>query len=136
MLKKTKSKVKDKKVSALNSNISLFVKLLIIMAVCFIALSFLMLYIAPDKKLFPVLSLIFIAVSNFICGFYTGMNKRKKGLVFGVIYCLPNNLIILIASLIINEFHINYFLFITVGLMLAFSALGGIVSVNIKFKKK
>ena len=79
-------------------------------------------------------SLIFLAISAFASGFITGIKERRNGLISGVLSALPITLLLIALSFVFNGFHADFTLLVSVAVSLLLSALGGIVSVNIRLK--
>lgn len=69
-------------------------------------------------------------------GFITGVKKRRKGMIYAVLYSLPSIVLYAVISMIINSFKIDYTLIVSVVLPVIFSALGGIISVNMRTRPK
>ncbi len=121
-----------------SSNFKSYLKLqFLILAVCFVLfLIFSAVSVGADIKkdyMFYV-SLGFIGASSFIAGFIAGIKERKNGMVYGLINALPLNAILFLISLILNGFGADINLLFSVLISLVLSAVGGIVSVNIRLK--
>lgn len=84
---------------------------------------------------YPIIAVLFAACS-FIGGFISGKNKRKNGIVTGILYNLPTIGLILFISLIMNKFSVDLNILISTVLSLLSSAVGGIVGVNSRKKIK
>lgn len=80
--------------------------------------------------------LISLALSAFLSGYITGVKMKKNGLISGVIYNLFMVVLTLLISLLLNGFSFDYRMFVTLVVMLAMSAAGGITAVNSKRKLK
>jgi len=88
--------------------------------------------ISSDYFLFIIL----FGLGNLLIGYIVGKKKKKKGLIFAVLYTLPTNLLIVLISTFINDFNVDYIIFITFIILVISSATGGIISVNLKNKIK
>ena len=88
-----------------------------------------------DKFDFAV-SLLSFAVGSFVTGFFAGKKLGKNGLVFGAVFSLPINLIIIFISLISNNFSTTPNIIITAVLLLVSSASGGVVAVNTRYRRR
>ncbi len=86
------------------------------------------------KEAMAYMSLIFLGVSSFLSGFSAGIRERKNGLVCGILSALPFNALFIITALLLNRFSTDINLLISVAAGLASSAVGGIVSVNVRLK--
>ncbi|MBQ3136087.1 MAG: TIGR04086 family membrane protein [Clostridia bacterium] len=122
----------------INNKAKSFVKLQIINLIIYLFVFVIISIIAVcsdigKEKLFYV-SLGYLSVSSFASGFVAGFKERKKGIICGMLSALPFLLIICILSIILNKFDIDYNLIISIIAALIFSAVGGIVAVNIKLK--
>ena len=81
-------------------------------------------------------SLICIAISNFLSGMLSGHAKRQKGLINGILFSVPSNIVFIILSLITNKFHFDYMIIVSITVAVFFSEIGGIIAVNFKRKIK
>ena len=80
------------------------------------------------------ISMLFIGLSSLFTGFISGIKERKDGIIRGVLGALPLNLSVIIISLIFSHFKADLSLLYTVAVCLVMSAVGGIISVNIRLK--
>ncbi len=87
-----------------------------------------------NKDILPYISVFFICVGSLAAGFFAGIKERKNGILSGLSYALPSDIIWITVSLILNGFKADIILPITVFASIILSALGGIISVNIKLK--
>lgn len=87
-----------------------------------------------SKEYIYYVSLVIFCIAPFLVGFISGVKIRKNGLLVGAIHALPIGLLFVILSAIINGFQIDLRTLITIAIMILSSAIGGIVSVNIKLK--
>lgn len=67
---------------------------------------------------------------SFISGFLGGIKQRKKGILSGLIYALPANIVVLVVSLIVSAFAVDFNLFISAVSLLIASMIGGVIAVN------
>lgn len=79
-------------------------------------------------------SMLFIGLSSLFTGFISGIKERKNGIIRGVLGALPINSLIIIISLIFSHFKADLSLLYTAVVCLVMSAVGGIISVNIRLK--
>lgn len=128
-----------KKKSTKNAELSGFIRIqiyaLIIYFVMFFAFSLVCLATDLSKDYTYYVSLALFSVSSFLVGFISGTKIRQNGLVTGVLHALPMNLLLLVTSLVFNGFKADYSALISAVVMILASAVGGIVSVNIKVRK-
>lgn len=83
-----------------------------------------------DYKLDYYVSLFIFALCSFLCGFIGGIKQRENGIVSGIIYALPGNLIVILLSIILNGFSVEISILISVVSLNLLSAVGGILGVN------
>lgn len=83
-----------------------------------------------DYKLDYYVSLFIFALCSFLCGFIGGIKQRENGIVSGIIYALPGNLIVILLSIILNGFSVEISILISVVSLILLSAVGGILGVN------
>ncbi len=74
-------------------------------------------------------------LSAFISGVLCGLKQRKNGLLNALIYVTPINIIIVLISLVFNNFSFDANVLVSLLLMIISSIMGGIIGVNIKVKK-
>lgn len=84
---------------------------------------------------FPLIQ-IGLAFSCFITAYFVGFKIRKNGMITGVIYNLPFLLILIISALSVNAFKFDFYMFVTIAVIVFASAIGGIISVNTKRKHR
>ena len=82
-----------------------------------------------------IFSITALALGSFASGFVSTRKIRRKGMLNGIIYALPSNLIFTFISVILNSFSIDYNIIFTFILVVVSSAAGGITSVNIRSRK-
>lgn len=83
-----------------------------------------------------IFTLIIFALSSFIVGFFAGLKIRKNGLIVGMLYSLPLNLIITVISTILNHFSVGINIAITLIILSITSGIGGIMAVNKRIRIK
>ena len=121
-----------------SKNANKFIKLQILTfaidTVILVAIS--LLCVSADLRIENALisSLAFIGVCSFISGFIAGIRQRKNGMITGVINALPFNCLIIIISLVLNGFKADLNLLFTLLTGVLLSAIGGIISVNLRLK--
>lgn len=76
------------------------------------------------------------SITSFIGGYYSGYKIHENGMVTGLLFCLPLNIIISLISLTVNSFKADITFFISLAILLICSMLGGILSVNTRMKAK
>ncbi len=97
---------------------------------CFFALAF----DIQDSYDFYI-GLISFAFASFLSGFYSGNKLRKSGLVTGMLFTLPANVIIILISVVLADFKPDITLLITSLVLLLSSAAGGVFAVNKKHRR-
>lgn len=127
-------KSKSKRKKAENIQASTFIKVqifaFIFYIILFILFSFIGLITDLPQKYDYYFSLSIFTVSSFITGFYAGNKLLQNGLLVGILYSLPMNVITIIFSLIFSHFKVDIFLAITVTILIISSGIGGIFAVN------
>ena len=122
-----------------NSQLNSFLYVQIFSFIAYIVLFFLGCFIALKadipRKYDYIVSLIIFAVASFLTGYFAGIKLRKNGLLFGVIYALPMNIVIIIISLILGGFTFGINLIITAIVLIAVSGIGGILAVNKRIRR-
>ncbi len=89
-----------------------------------------------SQSMYMPLGLFCAAISSFIGGFFSVRPVRKNGAVTGALSGFGQALICSAAIFFINENNIGTGIFILMGVLIAFGAIGGISAVNLKVKKK
>ena len=107
----------------------------IIYAVLFLTGTFLALTADLSSGYDYIFSLIIFAISSFAVGFFSGIKIRKNGLVIGVVYTMPMNIIISLISLILNDFTVGISLPLTLIILCLSGAVGGIFAVNKRIRR-
>lgn len=116
---------------------------LMLILTCFAIHTFIFLFVSvaslvidiETKLVFPV-ALGCFSLASAASGFYVGRKIRHNGLICGILYALPANVVYLFISLAFNGFKVDYAIAISFALLIVFSAFGGILSVNIKKRTK
>lgn len=129
---KTNKKINPEFIGILKHQSIIFLIFTVIITACCILLFF----INANQQFMRCFSAISISLASFINGYISGRKYRKNGLAVGIINNIPSLLIILIISLILNNFNIDYTVLITIPLNLILSATGGIVAVNTRLRVK
>ena len=88
-----------------------------------------------SEKSVPIMAITSAVLSAFIAGFWSAKCIKKKGLMIGVVTSLPLAVIMITFVIVASGGAIGSLAVTTVMLMICFSALGGIMSVNTKSKK-
>lgn len=134
-----KVKPKTKLTRNNNESANLFINIqifgILIYVVIFLLLSFVALIADISEKYNYLFALIIFALSSFSTGFYAGIKKRQNGLIVGIIYCLPINIIVLIISALICNFKVDFTLIISAAVLLLSAAIGGVLAVNKRHRR-
>jgi len=85
---------------------------------------------------FYIFSMISLCLGCLGSGFVSVRKTKKNGLLNGIFYALPANVFYIVISLFFNSFKIDYFIIISLLLLVLSSAIGGVLSVNFKPKTK
>ncbi len=83
-----------------------------------------------DTEIFKYVMLAVGAVSGFIGGFAAVRPTRKNGIAVGALSALPPYFIIILVSALIAENGVSLIGWLLLGVMILFSAVGGIIAVN------
>ena len=78
---------------------------------------------------FPV-AVAALCIGSAFSGFTSVRKIRKNGLLNGILYVLPSNVVYMMISLAMNSFVFDYITLISFTLLVIFSAVGGVISVN------
>ena len=103
---------------------------LLMYSAVFVIISLICLTADINKSYDYYISLALFSCSSFIAGYYGGFLQKSKGLFAGILYALPLNIILLLISLIITHLKTDMNIFITAVILVVFSGIGGILSVN------
>ena len=128
-----------KKTFTKNPSVDVFIKVQIFALLMDVLIFALFSYVAlisdlPIKYDF-LCALVCFAISNFLVGFYTGLKSRQNGLLYGVIYSLPTNVIVILISLILSNFNVSMNIAITALVLPLCAGIGGIVAVNSRLRR-
>lgn len=131
---------KRSKEKKLSPPLAIFLKSQIVAAVCYLSMFIIgsVVSLSFDLKrpnLFYI-SILCFCLSSFICAYYAGYKIHKNGLVVGLLYSLPANILTIVISVAVNQFKIDLTVLISLFILLISSMLGGILSVNTKLKPK
>ena len=80
--------------------------------------------------------LLSLGLGCFVSGFVTARKIKQNGFMNAVIYSLPGNLFYIVFSSALNAFKIDYHIIFSLILIIVSSAIGGIISVNVRPKLK
>lgn len=133
-----RKKGKNKKI---NYKLSIFFKVQAINLVFYLSLLILLsvlLYNFFDlnEKAYFYIAVALLSSVNIVTGYYTGIKLRKNGLLNALIFSLPATFTVILLSVILNSFHVDLTLIISLIIMLCSSMLGGVSAVNTSFKVK
>ena len=121
------------------SSLNEFLKIQIFAVICYISVflisTFIALIIDLSSEYDYIFSIVTFAVSSFAVGFFAGIKIRKNGLVIGILYALPMNVIIALISLILNNFSLGINMIITLIILSIAAGIGGILAVNKRLKR-
>ena len=81
---------------------------------------------------YHIISLISFSAACFISGLLAGSKIRKNGLINGIIFTLPSIIAFNVLSFVLNKSDINYMFVVFFIIEVISSAVGGVISVNIK----
>lgn len=137
MDKRTPSKRNEKK---LNPTLKVFLKTQMIAAISYLSVflvsSIVCLSLDLKKNTMFYVSVLSFAAASFLCAYYAGYKIHKNGLVVGLLYALPTNILVIIISVIVNGFKIDLTGIISFFILIISSMLAGVLSVNTKLKSK
>lgn len=131
----------NKKVRTKNENTfsGTFIKVQIFAVICytsvFIAGSFLALSIDLPDKYDYVYSLVLLTLCSFLTGFYAGLKLRENGLLVGILYALPMNVLTILISAVLCDFDIGLNTIISAVVLIVASGIGGIFAVNKRIRR-
>lgn len=109
---------------------------IIVMLMLILFFSLISVYVLKSDTYSLLFSRITLYLSAFIGGFTSCINKKNNGLKYGLACGIVYSLFLCIFSLFVKDFKMS-FVFISKILLICFSsAIGGIISVNIFYKKK
>lgn len=122
-----------------NTTIDIFIKVqifaVLIYLLFFLLFSMISLFADISMKYDYMFSILCFALGSFTSGFYVGYKLKQNGLLAGIIYTAPINTLIILVSMLFSDFSVDYTMIITVVILVASAALGGVVSVNRRRKR-
>ena len=122
-----------------NSQLKVFLQLqlfaIVIYVLFFIAGSLISLTADISLKYDYIVTLVLFSASSFLVGFFTGVKLRQNGLIMGIIYSLPLNVILIVISLILNDFALSFNMLISLLVLTTFSGIGGVLAVNKRLRR-
>ena len=137
-MKKTKP-VRANKTKTENQQLNLFIKVQIFAVITYLTLfligSFLALRADISRKYDLIFTLIIFAISSLAVGFFAGIKLRQNGLISGILYSLPMNLLTIVISLLLNDFTFSVNIIITAVILILSSGIGGILAVNKRLRR-
>ena len=117
-----------------NTATSSFISVQIFGIVCYITLftifSLIALLADLPRQYDYYYTLAMFLLGSFLLGGYTGIKLRENGLLNGIIYALPMNVLTVLISLIFADFKADVHTIITAVLLILSSAFGGVIAVN------
>lgn len=129
-----KTKPKNKKIKIESSIQSTFISVQIFAVIFYIIMFLLSSGIALAADLSHgydyIFSLCSFVLCSFATGFFAGIKLRQNGMVSGILFSLPMNVIVVLISLFFTDFKVDYTLAVTITLLILASAIGGILAVN------
>lgn len=127
--RKPKTEATDIRSIVINILIGSLLNIIIYAALCAVC-SLICLKADIDSSYYKYLIFVVAAVSGFFGGFKSVSSVRRNGLLLGAISALPSFLIIFLVSSIISRTGMSVSGLIAAVIMVVFSAVGGIMSVN------
>ena len=131
-MQKLKPKANRKRTE--NTATSSFISIQIFGVVCYITVftifSLIALLADLPRQYDYYYTLAVFLLGSFLLGGYAGIKLRENGLLNGVIYALPMNVLTVLISLIFADFKADFHTIITVILLILSSAFGGVIAVN------
>lgn len=122
-----------------NSQLKVFLQIqlfaIVIYVLFFIAGSLISLTADISLKYDYIVTLVLFSASSFLVGFFTGVKLRQNGLIMGIIYSLPLNVIFIVISLILNDFALSFNMLISLLVLTTFSGIGGVLAVNKRLRR-
>ena len=101
----------------------------------FIASCILALILDIKQGNYYIFCLAALSVGSLASGFISARITRKKGMLNGIIYALPSNILFTLISASLNSFSVDYNVILSLAMLVVCSAAGGIASVNIRSRK-
>ena len=140
MGKITPLKAKRKSEKSINPSFKIFLKTQVMAAISYVLLfaacSIICLSLDINRRNMFYISVLSFAAASFLCAYYAGYKIHKNGLIIGLVYLLPANIIVILISAISNGFKIDLTAVISLFILVIVSMLAGILSVNTKLKNK
>ena len=134
---KTKTNIKNKK--AENAVINTFIRIeiigLLIYVVVFLLSALIAMSVGLKSNYYMIISLLMFSVCSFVTALTAGTKIRERGLLVGVIYTLPLNTLVLLLSLFFADFSLDYHFVVSAISLLLSGAVGGVVGVNLRFRR-
>lgn len=102
----------------------------------FVIFTFISFLAGIKSDMYFIVSFISLCIGSIITGFISGRIKKRNGMLFGAIYSLFFNTLIITLSLIFNAFSIDLTTVFSFTAPVLCSCIGGILAVNIKRNSK
>ena len=122
-----------------NSQLKVFLQIqlfaIVVYLIFFLTGSFIALAADVSGKYDYIISLVLFTASSFVVGYYTGIKLRRNGLLMGILYSLPINILVLIISLILDDFIFSFNILISLAVLIAFAGIGGVLAVNKRLRR-
>lgn len=131
-MKKQLNKNKNNKI---NTKLSLVIYAFVSEILFFTAVCILALVLDIKDGSYYIFSLAAVSAGSAASGFITARIIKHKGMLNGIIYALPSNIIFTLISAASNSFRVDYNILISFALLVICSAAGGVASVNIRSRK-
>ena len=127
------------KIKSENTQLSIFLKTQIFSVVAYIIIFFTGSLIGlsadlPGKYDF-IFSLAIFSVGSLSTGFFVGLKLRHNGLLTGILFSLPMNIITMLISFISSDFSFGYNMALTAVVLLVSAGIGGILAVNKRVRR-
>ena len=127
------------KIKSENTQLSIFLKTQIFSVVAYIIIFFTGSLIGlsadlPGKYDF-IFSLAIFFVGSLSTGFFAGLKLRHNGLLTGILFSLPMNIITMLISFISSDFSFGYNMALTAVVLLVSAGIGGILAVNKRVRR-
>lgn len=130
---------KKTNINTANTELKDYIKIqiisLAIYAVAFLCACAICLAIDTGDDLDFYISISAFAVASFISGFLGGNKTRKKGILSGLVYPLPTNIVVILISLATVAFKPDLRLTITALTLILAGIAGGITAVNKRHRR-
>lgn len=130
---------RSKKTKPENEQLKIFLQTQLFSVLTYIFLfllgSFFALIADLPQKYDYIFSLIIFTLSSLSSGFFAGLKLRQNGLIAGVLFSLPMNIIIMLVSAILRDFSVDFNMILTGVILLVSSGAGGILAVNKRLRR-